>query len=175
MQDLFNFENVYLFALQVGLTLVSLLIISYVTCWIGQRVWAWLDDEKVGPENLLLNLVRKGTPYKYPVTDFDGEKNYYYSDNKVDEGKTRSKDKMVGRIVRANSTERNYCPDPLILFLCSVASIFGPLSLALIYSFLHLSLCIAGFFAVAFLTRAGRRGQKLLKSHIEDKKLHSSE
>ncbi len=175
METLFNYENAYQFALQVGVTLCIILILSYFLSWIVQWVWSWLDDEEVGGRNFIIGLIKTSSIYKYPVTDFDGDVGYYLSTSPEDEGKKvishMNSSYMVGRLKRRCDVIDS--DGGFEFLLCLGGAVAIPLFIALVYSNFHISLCVAGFFALAFTTRGGRRLQKKLNKHIEDKGAHT--
>ena len=172
MDTILNYNNEFALALQVCLIICAVAIAAYAVSWVGQWVWSWVNDSKIDRDNKFLELLLPSSKYRYPVDDFDGEEAYWMSDCKEDSGKRKnmrgSPNNIKGNLEKTSSLNPKEARFIGYLALMVVA---GQV-LALIYVNLHLSLCIGGFFALAFVTRGGRRLQKKLDNHVNNKDAH---
>ena len=175
MDTILNYNNAFHLALQVCLIISAIGITAYATSWVGQWVWSWLDDSKVGHNNKFLELFMPLPKYRYPVADFGGEEAYWMSDCKEDSGKRRNRHSSNNSHIKGDLKRTGSMDNPplgfkffLLLFLMCIS---GQV-IAIMYVNLHISLCIGGFFALAFTTRGGRRLQKKLDKHVNDKDAH---
>ena len=143
-----------------GIVLSVLWAGAYVLSWIIQWAWAWVDESKVGSYNALIKKLFPLDIREYHNATCEERKNGWFTGYY---GKEYTKFVDSDRVGYTNiypSGFKYLIILPLIWFsmLC--------------LNFWWISMWFAMAFTLAFTMRMARRGQKLLKAHINDKDAH---
>lgn len=138
--------NEYQICIAVGGCIAAFVLASYVLCWIGQWVWAWVDDSEIFECNVLIYCVMvKALRYESSGGVWD-----YIKDTKSG---TRKSDGLIAFA--------------LLLSLSAV-----PLLSYLSFVFYQVFLCTASVVAIAYLARFARRHKKLFDKHVKNEDAH---
>ena len=149
-----------------GIVLSCLWLGAYILSWVIQWAWAWVDESKVSRNNWIAsifsgNLKKDGW---YENLAFNYLPSSFYKYNQYKNGQCVSKnDHYHEYIIGKINTLGYFSILPLIWF--------GMLCL----NFWYISLYFVLAYGIAFTARMGRRGQKMLKAHIEDKNAHKDQ
>lgn len=136
--------DAYKIAIAVGIYLAALWVLAYILCWVGQWVWAWLDDSEVGKGNKIVNYLSKKAGY----TDRDCSTFRFY-------------------------TPSGGISDGALPFVtCGALLSAVPFVAVCAFSFYPITIGAATAIAVAFIARFALRNKKLFDKHVKNKDAH---
>lgn len=144
--------NAYEISVGLGFCIFALWIAAYILCWIGQWLWAWIDDSEVGRHNVLVGFLLgklHGIEYKLnPELELVEDYGYILPTGK-----------------------KAYFSELYVLRFWFFTSAI-PTLCVLALDFLSATLTIASVVAVAYLARFSLRTKKKIDRHCNDKAAH---
>lgn len=142
--------NEYEIASIVGGAIAIGWILAYVFCWIGQRVWAWVDDSEAEKVSPLICWIAKSLGYLRVKKDWDSDF-IWKTKGQSDSGSTWG-----------------FTPFIKMLLLTS----FMPIALILSIKIYPVAISLLIAAVIAWVARFSRRHKKLFDKHIVDKEAH---
>jgi len=138
------------FPVVVSVFIFALWILAYVSCWVCQWVWAWIDDSEVSDRSKMIDLLMR--LYGYKVRE-----SYYHSD---------------GAYIKKLKVCSTYACGASHSFLSLGALCALPWVIYASVLFYDVAICLVIIVMVIFLSRYARRHKKLFDKHIANKDAH---
>ena len=149
-----------------GTVLTALWAVAYILSWVIQWVWAWVDEGEVGRSNWVANKLSHKSRGWVRTDDYWRYRKFLFGIFQINcQDNISCVEVGESAIILKNGNRfvMTYPVYPLLIW-------FGVLCLI----FWNISMWFAMVYALALTARMVRRGQKMLKAHMEDKNAHKA-
>lgn len=146
--------------------------VAYISSWVVQLSWAWIDDSEVSENNWLVDKVPKLSNWKYPVyngfgDDLENRGFSVFGYAKDIKFKKKSVHGLKHGVDYIYCFEVNFYKMIVILFTS-----VSPLLVLVSIKLYPLVIGICTLMLVGYLARFSRRTKKLFDKHVVDKNAH---